>query len=204
MFYNFKKSLELCSKMIRNYPNRIHFNRTLTTSKSLAENYEGDGKTTVTILNREYKHLVMVDTFSTFGFRLNNGIFAVGPLAAFPRTILQWNINSVEEITPESLSLFCLLEPKLDILVLGTGDKKVFPSKSSLDYLKSNKIVAEIFPTYQAISIFNFLNVEGRCVAGAFLPPKEVELYEEEMYLLDDVDTMEEMNKLAYDPRRQK
>jgi hypothetical protein len=47
------------------------------------------------------------------GFRLNNGMYVLGPMAIFPRTVLSWNVGSVDEINEDSLSLFCLLEPKI-------------------------------------------------------------------------------------------
>ncbi|KAG8196699.1 hypothetical protein JTE90_023208 [Oedothorax gibbosus] len=160
--------------------------RKISATKLLQHNYEGDGKTTVTLLNRDHKHLIMVNSLSPHGFRLNNGIFAVGPMAVFPRTILQWNIKSVEDITPESLSLFLLLEPKIDILVIGTGNKGETVNPDVLKMLKARKVSTEVLGTEQACSIFNFLNVEGRCVAGAFIPPLDVTLYEEEDFHLID------------------
>uniref|UniRef100_A0A2L2YEI8 NADH dehydrogenase [ubiquinone] 1 alpha subcomplex assembly factor 3 n=1 Tax=Parasteatoda tepidariorum TaxID=114398 RepID=A0A2L2YEI8_PARTP len=165
--------------------------RTLTVTKCLQENYEGDGKTTVTILNKEYKHLVMFDTLGNHGFRLNNGIFIMGPVAAFPRTVLQWNVESFEKVSKESLSLFSLLEPKLDLLIFGTGDKAVQLDPDLRSFLKSHKISTEVLPTEKALTTFNFLNAEGRCIAGAFFPPSAIMLYEEEMQLLD---TAEEIN----------
>jgi hypothetical protein len=47
------------------------------------------------------------------GFRLNNGMYILGPMAIFPRTVLSWNVGSVNEVNEDSLSLFCLLEPKI-------------------------------------------------------------------------------------------
>lgn len=42
----------------------------------------------------------------------------------FPKTALSWRVPTPEDITPRSLALFAALEPKIDILVLGVGDKK--------------------------------------------------------------------------------
>lgn len=194
MAFIFKKTVQSSLKMANFFPKIRNISRTLTTSRSLTSNYEGDGKTTVTILNREHKNLIMIDTYSQLGFRLNNGIYALGPLAAFPRTILQWNVNSIEEMTPECFSLFCLLDPKLDILIIGTGDYRKMPGKEILKYLQSNKVSVEILSTEQAISLFNFLNAEGRCVAGAFIPPVSLLAYPEEMKILDTIDSIDEYN----------
>lgn len=47
--------------------------------------YDGDGKTTATVLNTEEGAGLMIDSFSQTGFRLNNGMMVVGPMAIFPR-----------------------------------------------------------------------------------------------------------------------
>lgn len=47
--------------------------------------YEGDGKTTVSILNQEVEGGLMINAFSQMGFRLNNGMMVLGPMAIFPK-----------------------------------------------------------------------------------------------------------------------
>lgn len=206
MSYILWKSVSSSLKLARCSTKLSSISRTLTTSKMLSSNYEGDGKTTVTVLNSEYKHLIMIDSYSDCGFRLNNGIYTVGPLAAFPKTVLQWNVKNIQGLTLESLSLFYLLEPKLDILVIGTGDVRMLPSTHILEHLKSKKISTEILPTVQACSTFNFLNAEGRCIAGAFIPPSNVTLYEDELELMDEIHAIDDYGPSSspYDIKRQK
>ena len=47
--------------------------------------YEGDGKTSVQILNKELDAGLMINSFSQVGFRLNNGMMILGPMAIFPK-----------------------------------------------------------------------------------------------------------------------
>lgn len=47
--------------------------------------YEADGKTTVTLLNTEEDAGLMVNSYSQLGFRLNNNVFVMGPMAIFPK-----------------------------------------------------------------------------------------------------------------------
>lgn len=86
---------------------------------------------------------------------------------------MSWNIQSFEEINDKTLSLFCLLEPKIDVLVLGTGDQPITPafSKGIIGFMRRYGINVEVLPTEQACTTFNFLNGEGRMVAAALLPP---------------------------------
>lgn len=47
--------------------------------------YHGDGKTKVNILNQELELGLLINSYSQFGFRLNNGLNVIGPMAIFPR-----------------------------------------------------------------------------------------------------------------------
>ncbi|XP_018579775.1 NADH dehydrogenase [ubiquinone] 1 alpha subcomplex assembly factor 3 [Anoplophora glabripennis] len=138
--------------------------------------YEGEGKTTIHILNKEAELGLMIDGYSQVGFRLNNDMTILGPMVIFSRSVLSWNVEDISEITEEAFSLFSVIEPKLDIIVLGVGDKvdNFNFYKKILPFSKKFKIPFEILPTDQACATFNFLNSEGRYVAGAMIPPKTI------------------------------
>ncbi|KAL8612749.1 hypothetical protein ACOMHN_033748 [Nucella lapillus] len=127
--------------------------------------------TTVTMLSKEDDDYLYVEAYSQIGFRLSNGFRIIGPCVLFPRSILHWGVGGTHELNGESLSLFSMLEPKLDILVLGVGDHGVKYDRNIIKYLRSNKINVEILPTDQACSTFNFLNAERRIVAAGLIPP---------------------------------
>jgi NADH dehydrogenase [ubiquinone] 1 alpha subcomplex assembly factor 3 len=166
----------------------------VASARSYAVDEDGDVnhmRTTVTILNEEHDEGIFVDSYSNLGFRLSNGIRVVGPCAVFPRTILHWNVKDVKDINEESLSLFAMLEPKIDILVLGVGERENM-GKVNMDvikFLRANKINIELLPTDQALSTFNFLNAEKRFVAGAFIPPTYVDVNEDEDIYADVPDS---------------
>ncbi|KAK0074775.1 hypothetical protein PV325_001679 [Microctonus aethiopoides] len=138
--------------------------------------YEGDGKTTVTILNRDAEYGLMIDGISIYGFKLNIGIYVVGPMIIFPKTVLGWNIGSSSDINRDSLSLFKVMVPRPDIIILGLD--KSYPRDTPLltdfkNIMKELNINSEILPVDKACTTFNFLNAEMRFVVGAFLPPNE-------------------------------
>uniref|UniRef100_A0A2R5LDU3 NADH dehydrogenase [ubiquinone] 1 alpha subcomplex assembly factor 3 n=1 Tax=Ornithodoros turicata TaxID=34597 RepID=A0A2R5LDU3_9ACAR len=149
--------------------------------------YEGDGKTTVSVLNKIRDDILLLDSYSTSGFRLNNGLFVIGSVAVFPRSVLQWNIGGAIDICEESLSLFTLLEPKLDILVLGIGSAEEKLDSRLIRYLHSKRINVEVLPTIQACSTFNYLNAEARNVAAGLIPPNVVHTGDEIYVALDRV-----------------
>lgn len=101
---------------------------------------------------------------SCYGFRMIDGSFLYGPVALFPKVALSWRVLTPDDITPESLSLFVNLEPKIDVLVVGAGDKKNIDKVRHriASFLREHKVGLEIMDTEDAISTFNFLNAEGR------------------------------------------
>ncbi|GAB1609671.1 NADH dehydrogenase [ubiquinone] 1 alpha subcomplex assembly factor 3-like [Argonauta hians] len=123
------------------------------------------------MLNKEEDSGIMVEAYSPHGFKLNNNIRIFGPCVLFPRSILHWNVGGPEDINEDSLSLFCLLEPRPDILILGVGNDTSKVNKNLIRYLRSKKISVEILTTDHACSTFNFLNVESRFVAAGLIPP---------------------------------
>uniref|UniRef100_A0A6G5AD50 NADH dehydrogenase [ubiquinone] 1 alpha subcomplex assembly factor 3 n=1 Tax=Rhipicephalus microplus TaxID=6941 RepID=A0A6G5AD50_RHIMP len=97
-----------------------------------------------------------------------------GPIALFPKSVLQWKVKSPDDITKEAFSLFTLLEPKIDVLVIGLGDSGETLDLSLIQYLRKRRIGVEVHPTSVACPTFNFLNVEDRNVAAAMIPPRRV------------------------------
>ncbi|XP_037092625.1 NADH dehydrogenase [ubiquinone] 1 alpha subcomplex assembly factor 3-like [Pollicipes pollicipes] len=178
-----------CSLARKVCKNHVHHARTLalTAHRLVHSEHNEDQRTTVTLLNKEMGDLISVDGVSQFGFHLNTGVVVVGPMAVFPRTVLGWNVGSHTDITPASLSLFSIMEPRLDCLVIGTGDRGTTVSRDVIAFLRQKRIGFEILPTEQAAATFNFMNLERRCVAGAFIPPVDVRLLDRDLEQLEKV-----------------
>lgn len=70
---------------------------------------------------------------------------------------------------------------QLDILVIGVGDQGQQVDHKIIQYMKAKKISLDISPTERACATFNFLNVEGRCVAGALIPPTKYRINEDDI-----------------------
>ncbi len=171
------------------------------------QNYVGPGKTTVSILNEE-TGLLMVDSFSVRGFRLNNGMFAFGPIAILPTCVLAWrNVRGPEDISPASLSLFSLLHPRPDVVLVGAGDRGGVDIILGKDRKKSDKMLTrlremrlnvEVLPTEHAVSTYNYLCTEGRAVGAALLPPDTVRMMGDEDVIKRKLATTED---IFYDKR---
>jgi len=142
-------------------------------SKNEEDNEESDAA--------EYLYVTRI---STQGFKLANMYNIIGPCVLFPRTVLSWNVASAKDITPESLTLFSLLEPKLDVLVIGTGDGSCKPDTPKIvAYCRRLGINVEILRTEEACATFNFLNGEYRHVAAALIPPEDVSLFNPQLFI---------------------
>ena len=67
--------------------------------------------------------LLMIDAYSAVGFRLNNGMRVIGPVAVFPTCVLSWLVPAgAEGISRESLSLFTLVHPRPEVVYVGVGN----------------------------------------------------------------------------------
>jgi len=97
--------------------------------------------------------------------------------------VLSWRVLTVDDINEKSVEMFFMLQPKLDVLVIGAGDSEnVDKVRRNLAGLvgKKTDIPFEIMGTVHAISTFNFLNSEARYVAAALFPPKDLIVSESE------------------------
>lgn len=142
--------------------------RRYNTSNSAA--YDGDGKTTVSVLNNEEKRLHLINTYSSKGFRLSNELFVAGSIILFPTNVFSWNVKRGADINLDSLILFDLIVPKIKILVIGYGQmgEKYDPTLSV--ELKKKGISCELLPTPNAVTTYNYLVHDGLHAAGAFIP----------------------------------
>ncbi|KAG8435960.1 hypothetical protein GDO86_007163 [Hymenochirus boettgeri] len=130
-------------------------------------------KTTVTRLEKDSPEIMFIDSYSSRGFIIN-GDRVVGPCAVIPRAILQWNVGSHKDINLESLSLFHLLFPRIEILVVGTGEKVERLDPNILKFMRQKGIAVEVQDTPNACATFNFLISERRITAAALIPPRHV------------------------------
>ncbi|XP_058801084.1 NADH dehydrogenase [ubiquinone] 1 alpha subcomplex assembly factor 3 isoform X2 [Phymastichus coffea] len=184
--------------------NIFSFIKTNLYSSNVHALYEGDSKTTITILNKNFDYGLMINNITEHGFILNNGIRTIGPMIVFSKLMLSWNIASSTDMNKNSFSLVLNLEPKLDLLVIGLDDNYLYNEQFILDIKKifrNHKILVEILPVYHACSTFNFLNSENRYVAAALIPPKSK--FVEDLLLQDKVKcgTLEQDHQLEKIPR---
>ncbi|KAF5396076.1 NADH dehydrogenase [ubiquinone] 1 alpha subcomplex assembly factor 3 [Paragonimus heterotremus] len=130
---------------------------------------------------------IYFSAYNQNGFLLNNGVRIIGPCAAFPRNAFCWNVKDINDVNEDSLSLFFILEPRLDVLVIGKGETNVQVNSALIfDVCRKHKLSVEVLPTLSvevlptqvSVGTFNFLNSEGRYVAAALIPPRRMDVYD--------------------------
>ena len=110
------------------------------------------------------------------GFQLSNGLEVDCGVMVLNGEALLWKPEVKVDrsgIMTISLTSFGALEvsmAKPDMLLIGTGKRNEFVSKTVRDYLHGLGIQVDIMDTRNAASTFNVLAAEGRSVSAALLP----------------------------------
>ncbi|XP_021573291.1 NADH dehydrogenase [ubiquinone] 1 alpha subcomplex assembly factor 3 isoform X2 [Carlito syrichta] len=127
-------------------------------------------RTQISLLQRESPQTMYINSYNSHGFTVNgNRVF--GPCALLPYSVVQWNVGSHQDITEESFSLFWMLEPRIEIVVVGTGDRTEQLQPQVLRAMRQRGVAVEVQDTPNACATFNFLCHEGRVTGAALIPP---------------------------------
>ncbi|KAL9429830.1 hypothetical protein AB3S75_025259 [Citrus x aurantiifolia] len=107
--------------------------------------------------------------YTDTGFTVN-GVQYEGSLLCIGNLLMSWTPKKFSEITPNSLSIFQLVRPIPEILILGCG-RYIEPVDPELrQFIRSTGMKLEAIDSRNAASTYNILNEEGRIVAAALLP----------------------------------
>lgn len=123
----------------------------------------------VDVLGTTEQPITQILAFGDTSFQVGDALVRQSVIL-FPSNFLLWNARSFTDITIDSLSMFPVLFPTLEILFIGCGE--TVPSRLPFevtDYFRKRGIVVEATNTANAASTFNILNGEGRNVAAALL-----------------------------------
>lgn len=85
------------------------------------------------------------------GFIVNN-VKVEGAVFAYGGVWTMWRVQSLQEVTPESLALLQLIKPVPDLLVFGSGKSSQRPPESALMMLRNLNIGLEALPTVRLLT----------------------------------------------------
>ncbi|KAK2650919.1 hypothetical protein Ddye_018408 [Dipteronia dyeriana] len=107
--------------------------------------------------------------YTDTGFTVNRVQYE-GSLLCVGNLLMSWAPKKFSEITPDSLSIFQLVRPIPEILILGCG-RYIEPVDPEVRrFIRCVGIKLEAVDSRNASSTYNILNEEGRIVAAALLP----------------------------------
>lgn len=116
-----------------------------------------------------------VRAFGERSFQIND-VLVRSSVLLFPKSFLIWNAKKPSDIDLESLLLFPILYPTLEIVFVGLGETFQAPLPADItSYFKAKGIVLEASSSVNAASSFNVLNGEGRNVGAALLTLEETD-----------------------------
>lgn len=121
------------------------------------------------------KQIVNVRGYGDTSFQINE-VQVNQSVLLFRKSFLLWNARTFKDITIESLSIFAMLHPTIEVLFIGCGE--VQPSRLPPDlvqHFKVKGIVIEASTSINAAATFNILISEGRNVAAALLTNQPID-----------------------------
>ena len=102
------------------------------------------------------------------GININGRLFPESLVLSPTNLISDWKPKNISSLTVEDLAPFYAL--KAEVILLGTGDKQIFPTSEILKKFASMQIGFEIMDTQAACRTFNILMSEGRNVVAGLFP----------------------------------
>jgi len=89
-------------------------------------------------------------------------------LVLSPNSLIDsWPVNSVSQLETENLE--CIFELNPDVILLGTGEKQIFPDMHILGHFAQRGFGVEVMNTGALCRTYNILVAEDRQVVAAFI-----------------------------------
>lgn len=99
-----------------------------------------------------------------------SGQWRVGAVIVLPDRTLPWEATDVASLSVEDFGPILTAEPKVEILLLGTGSTMRMIPKALRLALREQGVVVELMDSRAVCRTYNVLLAEGRRVAAAMLP----------------------------------
>ncbi|KAJ6560296.1 DUF498-domain-containing protein [Mycena capillaripes] len=131
----------------------------------------GPGPSLTNILASDTPPAVQVASVTADGIYLEDGLLLPAACIFIEGKVFLWDVpESVTQWGREHLSMFEVVVPRPEILILGTGEEMAHPPPSFKSYLMDLGIQVDVMSTRNACSTYNLLAEEGRRVAAALAP----------------------------------
>jgi NADH dehydrogenase [ubiquinone] 1 alpha subcomplex assembly factor 3 len=115
------------------------------------------------------KPFMLVNSYYRTGFRVS-GVMLEGSVCVAPHASFMWRPRSVAEVDLDALRFIPLLDPPIDIVVIGTGRAVEKLDPAIRGWFEKRRIGLEVHTSPNACAMFNFLNQENRRAVAVMLP----------------------------------
>ncbi|KAK9120671.1 hypothetical protein Syun_018288 [Stephania yunnanensis] len=123
----------------------------------------------INLINQVPEDQLFFQRYTDSGFTVN-GVEYEGSLLCVGNLILSWSPKKFSDVSADSLSIFQIIKPVPEILILGCGRHVEFVDPELRSFVRSTGMKLEAVDSRNAASTYNILNEEGRIVAAALLP----------------------------------
>jgi uncharacterized protein len=110
----------------------------------------------------------LINGYGDGGFRVSGVKFA-GSVLILPEKTQSWTLQSINDLSAESLQELFNEEVKVEILLIGCGAGMAFIEPEIRNSCREHGIVIEAMDTGAAVRTYNVLLLEGRQVAAALI-----------------------------------
>ena len=110
----------------------------------------------------------VITAYESDNVSVNGKIFSQSLIVAAKQFNENWGINSIASLQTDHIDQILIFDPEL--VVIGTGDKLVFPAVEIYSAIIKRGIGVDFMDTHAACRTYNILMSEGRdVVAGLIL-----------------------------------
>lgn len=108
-----------------------------------------------------------ITRFDAAGIQIQDTYYNHSLLLSADTLIKDWSVTSIADLTLDALQP--ILQKQPEVLLLGTGQRQVFPEMSLFQTIITKGIGLEVMTTEAACRTFNVLLSENRKVAAALI-----------------------------------
>ncbi len=109
----------------------------------------------------------LIQSYTEDSFTINNECITSNIIISANKLIQNWPPQTIADLAVQHLDEIITLEP--EIVLLGTGNRLIFPDQLIISTITSRQIGLETMDTGAACRCFNLLQSDGRNVVAALL-----------------------------------
>jgi uncharacterized protein len=119
------------------------------------------------ITQEDYQDNLPIQSYQPGAVTINDVVYTTSIIVSSQGIIPQWPIKHIQELTTEHLQQ--LLATKPQVILLGTGEKLLFPRRELLQEVIQLGIGIEVMDSSAACRTYNLLLAEGRRVTAGII-----------------------------------